>query len=72
MIVLPKHDAVMEMEERTKIVTILESRRQAGMPDVAWIVPDCAHLMAKNCAPEEYTRRLEQFLDQALASHATV
>jgi alpha-beta hydrolase superfamily lysophospholipase len=70
------NDQFVPPEDAAQIESVLASRSAERGPSEYWLVPDIAHLMALPADPEEYARRLGDFLQRAnnrfasSASHA--
>jgi hypothetical protein len=65
MAVLPSDDPYLPPDDADRFASALAARPAGWGPDACWR-PDAAHLMAVVADPDEYRRRLGQFVEAAL------
>jgi fermentation-respiration switch protein FrsA (DUF1100 family) len=76
LVIYSGNDQFVPPEDAAEIESVLSKRPSERGPSEYWLVPDIAHLMALPADPEEYARRLGDFLQRAnnrfasSASHA--
>lgn len=64
--ILPEKDQLTAGDVRQRIENAIAERASRGSADQTWVVPDCDHLLALACKPDEYREHLERFVLQAV------
>jgi len=68
--ILPEKDPLTVGEVRQRIENAVGERASHGSADQTWVVPDCDHLLALACKPDEYREQLGRFLLQTVDARA--